>query len=65
MQIERNIEFLYYFECIYFSCQRHWRSHQTYIKEIYIFLKTMLDKSKTNKENHIQYMKDADSGFIL
>ena len=25
----------------------------------------MSERSKTNKENHIQYMKDADSGFIL
>ena len=58
MQIERNTEFLYNFECIYFSCQRHHRSHQTYIKEIYIFLKRMSERSKTNKENHIQYMKD-------
>ena len=64
-QIERNTEFLYHFECIYFSCQRNRRSHQTYIKEIYIFLKTMSQRSKTNRQNHIQYMKDTDSGFIL
>ena len=41
------------------------RDHIKYTLKKYIFLKTMSERSKTNKENHIQYMKDAHSGFIL
>ena len=51
-QIERNTEFLYHFECIYFSCWRRWRLHQRYMKESIYFWYKMSKTLKMEGKPH-------------
>ena len=52
MQIERNTEFLYHFQCIYFSCRRRRRLHQRYMKESIYFSYKMSKMSKMEGKPH-------------
>ena len=51
-QIERNTEFLYHFQCIYFSCRRRQRLHQRYMKESIYFSYKMSKTSKMEGKPH-------------
>ena len=51
-QIERNTEFLYDFECIYFACRRCRRLHQRYMKESIYFSYKMSKTLKMEGKPH-------------